>query len=250
MRTFKTLSLAIAIAWTLGSCKTTYIPKLSKPITYAINSSLPQDSAIVCYYAPFKLKMEKEMNETIGYSTHFLNKDREEAESLVGNFFADALLTMGRKMDPEVQLAVATKGGIRAEVKQGPITVGSMFELMPFENTVTILELSAKDIKVLADFIAKTGGQPIAGFSLKIKNGKALDIRINGKEIDLTHSYKLATYDYLANGGDYIEGITKPIKRIDSSTRIREGLIEYVKGVTKEGKHINTTLDGRITIVR
>lgn len=250
MRIFKTLSLAIVIAWSSVGCKITYVPKLSEPTTYAINDALSEDSAIVNYYTPFKVKMEREMNRTIGYSSQFLNKNRSDAESLAGNFFADALLAIGKKMDPEVQLAIATKGGIRAEVKQGPVTVGSMFELMPFENTITLLELSGKDVLILANFIAKTGGQPIAGFSLKINQGKATDIRIDGKNIDPTRTYKLVTYDYLANGGDYIEGISTPLKRTDSKIRVREGLIDYVQRLTDEGKHINTKLDGRVTIIK
>lgn len=250
MRTFKTLSLVLVIACTLVGCRTSYLPKISEPTTYAINSSLSEDSTIIKYYTPFKIQMEKEMNRTIGYSTYSLNKSRVDAESLAGNFFAEALLAMGKKIDPNVQMAIATKGGIRSEVQQGPVTVGSMFELMPFENTVTVLELSAQDIAVLADFIAKTGGQPIAGFTLKIKDNKAIDLRIGNKEINPNQSYKLVTYDYLANGGDYIEGITTPLKRKDSSIRVREGLIDYVQGLTKEGKNIETKLDGRITIIK
>lgn len=250
MRILKSLSLAIVIAWTLAGCRTAYVPKISETTTYTINSSLPEDSTIIQYYSPFKQQMENEMNRTIGYSTSFLNKSRTDAESLAGNFFSDALLAIGQKIDKDVQMSIATKGGIRAEVKQGPVTIGSMFELMPFENMITILELSAKDITVLANFIAKTGGQPIAGFTLKIKDDQAYDIFIDGKEIDPTRSYKLVTYDYLANGGDYIEGITQPIKRTDSDMRVREGLIEYVQGLTKEGKNINTKLDGRVTITK
>lgn len=250
MRNFKTLSLAIVFAWTLAGCRTSYVPKLSIPTTYSINNSLPEDSSIIHYYSPFKLQMEKEMNKTIGYSNNFLNKSRVGAESLVGNFFADALLAMGKKVDPEVQMSIATKGGIRSELKQGPITVGSMFELMPFENTVTVLELSAKDITDLANFIAKTEGQPISGFTLNIKDGKPIDILIEGKKIDLNRTYKLVTYDYLANGGDYIEGLTSPIKRTDSNIRVREGLIDYVKSETDKGKNINTQLDGRVKIIK
>lgn len=186
------------------------------------------------------------MNKIIGYSTNFLNKSRAGAESLAGNFFADALLAMGKKLDPEVQMSIATKGGIRSEVKQGPITIGSMFELMPFENTVTILELSAKDITILANFIAKTEGQPISGFTLNIKDGKPIDLRIGGKKLDLSRTYKLVTYDYLANGGDHIEGLSSPIKRTNSNIRVREGLIDYVKSETEKGKNINTQLDGRV----
>lgn len=250
MRTFSSLSLVVLIVSALVGCKTTYVTKLIEPTTYAINSSLSEDSTIIRYYTPFKLQMEKEMNRTIGYSTNSLSKSRSDAESLAGNFFVDALLAMGKKIDSDVQLAIATKGGIRSEVQQGPITVGSMFELMPFENTVTILELSAKDILTLADFVAKTGGQPIAGFTMKIQGDQVVDLRIGGEAVQPDRTYKLVTYDYLANGGDYIDGLSSPLNRTNSSVLVRQGLIDYVEEITKAGKNVNTQLDGRVTIIK
>ncbi|MFZ4861656.1 5'-nucleotidase C-terminal domain-containing protein [Sphingobacterium sp. Mn56C] len=251
MCTVKKLSILLLGALSITSCKTpTYLNSSRTATIYPINATIETDSTIVKYYLPFKQQMESEMNRPIGYSEHFLSKSRSDAESLAGNFFADALLAIGKKVDPEVQIAIATKGGIRSELKQGTVTVGSMFEIMPFENTITVLTLSGQDIINLANFIAKTEGQPIAGFTLKIKGDKPADIRINGKELDVNATYKLVTYDYLANGGDYMEGVFHPIKRVNTATRVREGLIEYVEELTKAGKNINTKLDGRVTVIK
>lgn len=190
------------------------------------------------------------MNRQIGFSETYLSKSNSEPESLIGNFFAGALLDIGKKIDPEVQLAIATKGGIRTEIKQGAITVGGIFELMPFENVISILELKGSDILELCTFIAKTSGQPIAGFTMDIQDGKPVNINIDGQPLDINKTYKLATYDYLANGGDYIQGILNPIKRFNSDKTVRAELIEYIEGLTKNGQKINTQLDGRIKIIK
>lgn len=231
-------------------CKTTYLPQVTYTNNIVIDSTNTVDSAIINYYTPFKLKLEKEMNRQIGYSNQHLTKVRSQPEFLAGNFFTEAMLHVAQQIDPETSMSLATKDGIRAEVKQGPITVGGIFELMPFENTLTILELKGKDVVELCEFIAKTGGQPIAGFSMKIKDEKPQDILIGGKPLDLNKTYKLVTYDYLANGGDYIKGLAAPIQRINTPYTVREQLIKYVEELTRNGQNVNTQLDGRITILK
>jgi 2',3'-cyclic-nucleotide 2'-phosphodiesterase (5'-nucleotidase family) len=249
MRTVHFLTILVAGLFLIG-CKSPYLARENRPITYTINADLPEDTSIVNYYAPFKIAMEGEMNRQIGFSERFLNKSRTEPEFLVGNFFADALLEIGKKIDPTVEMSFSTKGGIRYELKQGSVTIGSIFELMPFENTITILEMKGSDLLILADFIASTGGQPIGGFSMTIKDGQVASIKLDGKTIDPEKSYKLVTYDYLANGGDNVKGLSNPLKRINTPILVREGIIEYVEQLTKENMKINTQLDGRIAIIQ
>lgn len=250
MRFFRTFLTFFTLTSFLVSCKTTYQPQVLYSNNIIIDNSIPDDSVILAYYEPFKLQLETEMNRQIGYSNQHLTKIRTQPEFLVGNFFADALLYLGKQIDAETELALATKDGIRAELKQGPITVGSMFELMPFENTITVLEITGSDLLQLCDFIAKTGGQPIAGFTMQIQDGEAVNIRVNGESVKKTKTYKLVTYDYLANGGDYIKGILNPINRINTSKTVREQLIEYVQVITNNGDNINTELDGRISVLK
>lgn len=250
MRLNRTFILFYATLSLLVGCKTNYLPQVTYANNIVVDNTIPADSAIIAFYTPYKAQLEKEMNKQIGYSNHYLTKVRSQPEFLAGNFFAEAMLHVAKQIDPQTTIALATKDGIRAEVKEGPITVGAMFELMPFENTITILELKGSDILELCDFIAKTGGQPIAGFTMKIKDEKPLDITIAGEPLDLKKTYKLVTYDYLANGGDYIKGIVNPIQRINTPYTVREQLIKYVEELTSKGQNVNTQLDGRITILK
>lgn len=229
------------------SCKTQLHPTVKKVQYYQIDTSVQNDTAIVNYYSPFKIKLEQEMNRVIGVSDVALTKNRE-TESLAGNFFVDALLWKGKQLDPEVSVSFATKGGIRAGLPQGNITIGNIFEMMPFENAVTILTLSGKDILRWADYMAKTGGQPASGIKLVIQDNKVVTFEINGLPVDSNARYKMVTYDYLANGGDYITFLDTVLERKDHPQRVREALIEYVSFLTNQGKHIQTKTDGRVTI--
>lgn len=250
MRLNRTLILFYAALSLLVGCKTKYLPQVTYTNNIVVDNTISPDSSIIAFYTPFKAQLEKEMNRQIGYSNQYLSKVRSEPEFLAGNFFADAMLHVAKQIDPQTTMALATKDGIRAEVKQGPITVGSMFELMPFENTITILELTGNDILELCEFIAKTGGQPIAGFTMTIKDEKPVNIMIGGQPLEMNKTYKLVTYDYLANGGDYIKGVLNPIQRINTPHTVRDQLIKYVEELTSKGQHVNTQLDGRITILK
>lgn len=72
---------------------------------------------------------------------------------------------------------------------------------------------------------------------------------VQGKPIDPNQTYKLVTYDYLANGGDYVDFLDQVLDRKDYTQRIRESLMEYVSELTKQGKHIQATIDGRVLII-
>jgi 2',3'-cyclic-nucleotide 2'-phosphodiesterase (5'-nucleotidase family) len=237
----------ISLLMTTGCSKQLY-PSQKNFQQYHINGNVQADPTVVAMYQPFKQKMEGEMNRVIGHATQTLTKENKP-ETLMGNFFCEALLWMSARFAHNpADLAFATKGGIRNDLKAGNITVGHIFEVMPFENTLTIIELKGSQIRQLADYIAKTHGQPIAGMTLTISAGKVQDITIKGQPIDDNRSYKLATYDYLANGGDNLTILTQPISRVNYPQRMREGLIDYVSELTKEGRDVNAVLDGRVKI--
>ena len=229
------------------SCSRYFVPQGSATYTeIQIDSQLTEDPAYVKLYAPYKAQLEAEMNRVIGHADVALTKPANAPETLLGNFFTDALLAEGQKHDPAAELSFGTKGGLRIELQKGAITIGNLFELMPFENEMVLLELSSQDVQQLAQYIAASGGQPVSGLRMKIVDNKPSDITIAGKPLEDSRTYKLITYDYLANGGDNARGLGKPVSRVDLGQKVREALIDYVSEQEKAGKHINTQLDGRI----
>ncbi|HZH55256.1 MAG TPA: 5'-nucleotidase [Sphingobacteriaceae bacterium] len=250
LRTTKTRAIYLPVFLfliSLGGCAPVFfIPSEHNHSQYEISAEIPADPKIEHYIAPFKDSLESVMNSVIGQSEQRLTKSGGQSETLLGNFFADALLQEGRKHDPEIEFSFGTKGGLRIELPQGDITVGHIFELMPFENKLVILELSADKIEQLAQYIAASNGQPIAGMTLEISNGRAQNIQIGGQALQKNKVYKLLTYDYLANGGDNSKGLDNPISRVDLSQKVRETLLDYIEGMTEKGQSINTQLDGRV----
>ena len=231
----------------LNSCNRHFSVQKNEYKEYEIGSGTGVDSSLVKYYTPYKQQMEAEMNRVIGQTEVAITKP-STPETLLGNFFSEAMLSEGQKLDPSIQFTFATKGGLRLGFPKGDIKVSDVFELMPFENEMVVLTLSGADVQKLINFIAKKDGEPIAGMRMKLKNNVAYDIKIQDKPFDLNKNYKLLTYDYLANSGDDLACLSNPIDRKNVGKKVRDALMDYIGDQTKNGKKINPQLDGRIVV--
>ena len=235
----------------LVNCKSArYIPHVQHHEMLSIDQEIPQDTAISNYILPFKATLEAKMNEVIGQAPTAMVHNRNQPETELSNFFVDALLVIGRQSDPEVDFSLATKDGIRSNIAQGAVTVRTVFELMPFENYITILELRGSDVLKLADFIAKSQGQPIGNAHIQIQHQKTLGFQIDGKQVDPNATYKLVTYDFIANGGDLVNGLDQPLHRLNTDLRVRDALIAYIQQLTQTGKQVKSAKDGRVRILQ
>lgn len=235
-------------AWFISSCKAPQQIVKSNRDEYQINNSVAVDSSIVKTYLPYKVKLEAEMNEVIGVSAIALTHRADFPESTLGNFFADAVTNQAKKTVPNIDIVFpTTKGGLRNGIAKGNITRSAIFELMPFENELVLMELNAADVQKMLNMIAATNGQPISGIKMNIKDKKAENILIQGKPFNPNQTYRVLTSDYIANGGDDAQGLTKPISRKNIGLLVRDALLQEVADVQRAGKTINASLDGRIT---
>ncbi len=232
----------------LGSCQAKYALVKSNREEYKIADNVPVDSNIIKTYMPYKVKVEAEMNEVIGYTDVVLAKSSSLPESVLGNFFADAVLSQVKKIEPNIDFVFpTTTGGLRNDIAKGPITVSSIFELMPFENQLVLFNLKGEDALKVITYIATRGGQPVSGLRFNIKDKQPINIIINGKAFDVNKNYWVVASDYIASGGDDAVGFATPVSRKNIGLLVRDALLREVKEVQAAGKRINANLDGRIT---
>ena len=215
---------------------------------YNINDSLEVDSTFIHLIRPYKDSLDKEMHEVIAISSMAMPKGKPE--SLMGNFIANLMLEKGAEyLEDPVEFSVMNYGGLRIpELPNGEITKGKVFELMPFDNFLVIVEINGEVVKVLADHIAANGGWPVAGIKFKIKSGVAEDIIINGKPLKKDKIYKVAISDYLADGGDNLSFL-KLEKRKNLGVFLRDIILEYLNEKNEGGEMISSKIDQRIIIV-
>ncbi|MFM2225923.1 MAG: hypothetical protein RJA07_2125 [Bacteroidota bacterium] len=229
------------------SCTTHYSMVKKDYDQTGINKVQNDDSIAVAMIAPYHDSIQGKMNAIIGYSRVVLKK--EQPESSMGNFICDAIMNHYQLQKPD--LCVVNYGGIRIpQISDGAITTGKIFELMPFDNGMTMIYLPGKNLKQLFEKIAQKKGWPVSeGVSLQIQDGKLISCYIKGKEIDDAKTYRLIVSDYLANGGDECNFL-KPLPHIDLKELFRDVLLAEIKSMNAKGEKISSSIDGRITEIK
>jgi 2',3'-cyclic-nucleotide 2'-phosphodiesterase (5'-nucleotidase family) len=207
-------------------------------------------SRIDAAIAPYKKELDEQMNEAIATSAKELSAYRPESE--LSNFVSDLLREVAQKYaqkhlnNETIAVSLANNGGLRSSLPKGTITVRNIFELMPFENELVLLQLSGEQLKQMLDAISRRGGEGVSGCRLTIKDDKATAITVLGEAIDNNNSYWVATSDYLASGGDTFHMLAKPQKRVNTGLKIRDVIISDLKEKNSKGIVIDAKLDGRI----
>lgn len=246
------LAVFLGIA-TLSGCRTSYHiqPSSTSAGVIALDSTLTlaPDSVAIKIITPYRIAMESEMNEVLAYAETALMKG--QPESALGNFVSEIVLSMAteassREEMPLPDFCVLNNGGLRSGLPKGEIRTKNVFELMPFENRIVILEISGSKAQELFDFIAREGGIPVAGMRMGIKDEKAVNVMIGVRPFDPDRTYRVATSDYLADGGDDMFFFRNPLGRTDLNLMVRDAIIDYLRRMTAEGKSIQSITDKRV----
>ena len=176
------------------------------------------------------------MNTPISYSPETYKKNDGELNSTLSNMFADATYEMSNpvfnKMSGEnIDIVLLKNGGIRSIISKGNISEKTAFELMPFENSIVVLELNGLSIIKMIDYLRKVKLQhPISGLQITLNNDYSVnEVKINGVSIENEKKYYVATTDYLLEGGDKMYFLAETTKTTDINYKMRDILIDYFK---------------------
>jgi 2',3'-cyclic-nucleotide 2'-phosphodiesterase (5'-nucleotidase family) len=173
--------------------------------------------------------------------------EKSQPEGTLGNFMADAYLAMGAlQFDSPIDAAFVNYGGIRLnQLPAGPLTLGKIFELMPFDNVLVLQQLSGTQLQSFLDLIAARGGWPVAGIRFTIKNKKAIDIYIKDKPLRPDASYWILNSDFVASGGDNAD-MLKVVPQRSTGYLARKALIDYVVLQSRQQGFIGAILEKRV----
>ncbi len=243
--------ILLFIVISLGGCHTLRITKI-ETTNIRLDSTLTivPDAKMESVILPYRTKIMKDMGEVLCISKAPLFGGRPE--SLLTNFCADLLrsesdsVCLKRYPDIRISVSMVNRGGLRVPIPKGEVKVQDMFELMPFENEVVFLKMPGTDLRKFIDHMASRGGEGVSGMRFGIKDNKGLNPEIDGKPLDDSKNYWLATSDYIANGGDgsgILKGITT---RIATGVKFRDMFIDHLRKMGRKGLTIDVKTDGRI----
>ena len=215
----------------------TYTYNTTKSST-GVKASIKPDSAVEAVIKPYRAQLNAEMTEVIGEAATDISKNSEVPESPLGKVCVDMLLAQARKRsEAKVDLALINTGGLRVPIAQGPIDIRLIFELMPFENEVVVVELTGKELQALFQKNSEKRVWPVAGAIPTYRRGQLVEVKIGGKALEPEATYYLATSDYLAKGGDDM-GFLIGQPSVSLGIKVREAFIAQIKALTAKGQKL------------
>lgn len=214
---------------------------------YQMKGDMPVDSVTLKTIQPYRDSLNRKMSVVIAESNVELVK--QQPEGTLGNFVADALLEMGITLAHHpIDFSIVNNGGIRIpSLEKGNITVGRVYELMPFDNRVVVLNAKGSIVQQMMNVVAADKGWPVSGMTYSIHEMSATDIFIRNQPLDTGKIYSFILSDYIANGGDNCS-MLKGLPQEQLNIMFRDLLTEYLKELTLSGKKIELPVTGRITV--
>ncbi len=250
--------LAVMLTFLLSvGCKDNYKLIKTNSTNEVVISDFSTDDSLYVIVSPYQKSLENKMNKVLNEADTTLETGL--VQGLLGNFTADLLLLKGnQKSAQNIQVALLNNGGLRTPIVKGEVTRGNLYELMPFENELVVLELSGAQVLKMVEFIkdkclngtTPKSGVPISGMKIKIKGNDVSNIEVSKEPFDIDKTYFVITSDYLSNGGDNMTFFENPIQTIPLGIKLRDVIIEYVEELAFQNKKINATIDDRIEITK
>jgi 2',3'-cyclic-nucleotide 2'-phosphodiesterase (5'-nucleotidase family) len=222
----------------LLSCKSkSYYNYEVKGSKINVNENYQSKESIDQFVAPYKAHINKDLDSILAFCPETLDKSKGKWETNIGLFMANVTYKLAnpiflKRTQKSIDICLLNHGGIRSIIPKGNVTTRTAFNVMPFENSVIVVELTGDKIKELAEYIIKEK-KPHPLYGLKIHVDERLNINaieVNNSTLDLNKKYYVATSDYLSNGGDNMTFFLNQNK-YDLDYKLRNLLIDYFKQV-------------------
>ncbi|WP_226679037.1 bifunctional metallophosphatase/5'-nucleotidase [Mesobacillus jeotgali] len=213
----------------------------------------------------YKPAVEEMKNTVIGNAAVNLNGERgyvRTGETNLGNLITDGMLAKAKTINPNTVIALQNGGGIRASIDTGDITLAEVMTVMPFGNSLAIMQLTGTEIKEALEHSVKDVPTAsgaflhVAGMKFTYDSSlpagqrvQSIEVKENEGYVSLApdKTYAVATNIFTAKGGDGYDVFAKAY----SEGRVSEPgfmdwevFTEYVS--QQENQTVSPVVEGRI----
>ncbi len=157
--------------------------------------------------------------------------DREGNQYPLGNIIADA-----QRWAAKGDIAIMNNGGIRAGLRAGVATYGSLFEVQPFGNTLYRLSMRGSKVRECLERIVSRE-EPrvhVSGVTIGFNPDRPAGARIEslrlpaGRTLVDGATYSVIVNDFIATGGDGLCSIKDAVRSAPLSITDLDALISYL----------------------
>ncbi len=257
---------AAAYSKYLGNLKVVFddagVVKESSGEPVLIDSSIKPDEAVLARIKELGGPIEELKNKIVAESAAPIDGSREvcrAAECAMGNLVADAILD--RTKSQGMTIAITNGGGLRASIDGGPVSMGEVLSVLPFQNTVATFQLKGSDLIAalengLGQIEEGAGRFPqVSGMKYSFDKSKPAGSRVVSVEVkegdafvplDPAKTYGIASNNYMRAGGDgYSVFATAGMNAYDFGPNLELVVADYLAA----HRPYQPYTDGRITEV-
>ena len=198
--------------------------------------------------------MDEKLNTVVAKTEVDLDGERSTVrlkESNLANIIADSLIAL-----TGADVAIQNGGGVRASIEKGEITIKDIYTVLPFDNTVVVVEATGKTIWETLEhgvsWYPSAGGGflQVAGMEYTFDASKEpgeriVSVTVDGEPIKMDKVYTLAANDFLTGGGDKFTMLAECEEVLRTKHFLRDSFKEYIQ----ELEVIAPEVEGRITIL-
>ncbi len=213
---------------------------LKKKITYDNGEServlytpqIPENQQMLSLLTPFQNKGQAQLNVKVGSVNGHMEGDRSKVRFVQTNL---ARLLLAAQMERTgADFAVMSGGGIRDSIETGDITYKDVLKVQPFGNTVVYTEMTGKEVTDYLSAVAQkkpdSGAYPqFSNVSFVATAAGLQDLKIKGEPVDPAKTYRMATLNFNATGGDGYPEIDKKPGYVNTGFVDAEVLKQYIE---------------------
>ncbi len=168
--------------------------------------------------------------------------------SLAAPLVADAFLWKAQSIQPKApRIVIINGGGVRGDIPKGDLTIGGVYELLPFENALVLFDLTGAQIKeVLKNTMQRSEADPDDNGAFPYTAGLRFTVNIKDTGTDFFSSieeetetgwvplednkvYHIATLSFIAGGKDGYTLFETVPNKINTGFIDAEIFIDYIK---------------------
>jgi 5'-nucleotidase len=216
-------------------------------IVTTYQDAIKPDKKIKRLIEKYEEKVAPIINQVIGTAKATITDEQNASgESALGNLIADAQCD-AMKTD----FAFMNPGGIRADIEQGEVIWGELYNVQPFSNQLVKMTLTGEQVRRLLNQqwqsnqtrMLQISGLKYTWDSKKPIGEKVVDIYLpDGTKLDPNAEYTVTVNSFLADGGDNFTVLTEGKNREVGPVDL-DALINYIK---KLPQPFDANIEGRI----
>ncbi|QXD25846.1 bifunctional metallophosphatase/5'-nucleotidase [Opitutia bacterium ISCC 51] len=151
-----------------------------------------------------------ELEETVFYAQERLSRAYNE-ESDLGNLYADIL-----RDELEAEIGFINAGALRKDLPQGDVPLADLMDSFPFQDEVVVLEMTGAQIMdvleqslTLERGLLQLSGPKVRYHKQRSTANRVYTVEMEKYSLKLSQTYKVATIEILAQGGDLFSAFTE-----------------------------------------